>query len=81
MQKAMKLPTSFTAVDSRGNSHTPNVFAEMRTTVDHIGNISTSTGPQSIRTQNGLNVGRLKKGTYKVAATGLLLRSLDPDAP
>jgi hypothetical protein len=81
MQKAMKHLTSFTTIDFRGNSHTLNVFAEIRTTVDHFGNISTSRGRQSIRTQHGLNVGRLEKGKYKVVRTGLLLRSLAPDAP
>ena len=77
----MKHLTSFTAIDVRGHSHTLKVFAEICTGVCHFGNFSVSRGLQSIRTQHGLNVGRLKKGKYKVVGTGLVLPSVDPDAP
>jgi hypothetical protein len=80
MRKSTTHVSSFNAIDIRGNSYALRVFANIRTTTCPDGSKSTSRGRPSIETQNGLSVERLKKGEYKVAATGLLLCSDDPRA-
>jgi hypothetical protein len=81
MGKRIQHKQSFPAVDEHGASHTLNVFVEIldaRTFGNPHGEVE---GIKSIRTQDGMAVNRLDKGSYQIVSTGQILSSDDPGAP
>lgn len=71
----------FMAVDNTGTEHRLLVYQEYVSTATRANPSAVAPGLKRIVTEDGQSVNCIKKGQYKVVATGAILRSSDPSAP
>jgi hypothetical protein len=70
----------FTAHDARGKAYTINVYTTYTPTLALNGPPMNIEGPREFELMNGAPVIQMGKGQYEIAATGVGLRSDEPDA-
>lgn len=75
------LVQQFTAVDDAGTEHRLLVYQKQVPAPTRKDSKAVIPGLKRIVTEYGDTTNRLKKGEYQIVATGVVLRSSDPDAP
>ncbi len=76
-----ELHQQFTAVDHDGKKYPLRVYQERLPVGTRATPSAVAPGQKRIVTEDGESVNRVKKGKYKIVATGVILHSCDPDAP
>jgi hypothetical protein len=81
VRKVIEPDGSFLATDKRGKQHTLIKMAQFTYSTSLADNGAKTKTVCWIVTEDGRRVIRIGNGTYKVEATGIILRSTDPNAP
>ena len=81
VRKVIEPDGSFLATDKRGKQHTLIKMAQFIYSTSLADNEAKMKTVSWIVTADGRRVVRIGTGTFKVEATGVVLRSTDPNAP
>ena len=77
----MELLQDFTALDDDGNEYRLKVYQENVPAGTRDNPSAVIPGLKRIVTDDGESVNRVRKGVYKIVASGTVVRSSDPGAP